>query len=192
MLGISPKPLTKETVVEALNREIIPLLRELRQAILDAAGDTTVAVHAETHEAGGDDMLAGELIAILFSPVNYVAMLPLLANHLLGIDDELSPYLVYIPETAAHVFAFEDKFKTILCLHGAAVTHLLPLDASVPYPVGTVIRFLWRGAGQPTISGVVGVTVVAPDGAKVSAQNKFVFAEKIVANTWLLSGSCAV
>lgn len=190
MRGISPKPLTKENTVEALNKEIIPLLRELHAAILRlqtaAAIAPSVALHAQTHEAGGTDELAGDLLDIVVAPFNYVPGGSELGLHLTGIDDALSPYLVYVPAAASHVFTAGDAFKTIDCTHAVAATHTIPLNL---YPIGTVIRFLWSGVGQPTIAAAG--TLIAPDGAKVSAVNKFAFAEQKALNTWLLSGSCA-
>jgi hypothetical protein len=180
-----------ENVVEALNKEIIPLLRELRSAMaLIAQGSAPVGPHADSHEFGGSDALEGALLNVAFPAVNYTAALDLLLFHLAGIDDALSPYLVYLPEPVSHVFVLEDAFKTIACTHAAAVTHTIPLHATIPYEVGTVLRFLWASTGQPTIAAAG--TLVAPDGAKVSAASKFVFAEQTAIDTWLLSGSCAV
>jgi hypothetical protein len=189
--AISPKPVTGDNVVETLNKELIPLLRELRSAILSL--QTTIAIippvalHAQTHEAGGSDELAGDLLDIVVSPLNYVPGGNELGLHLTGIDDALSPYLEYVPASASHVFVVADAFKTINCTHAAAVTHTIPLNL---YPIGTVLRFLWSGTGQPTIA--TAGTLIAPDGAKVSALDKFAFAEQKALNTWLLSGSCAV
>lgn len=190
MKAISRKPLTKDNVVEALNLEIIPLLRELRTALLSLEeADGLVAAHAVTHTAGQSDPIFGNLIEVAYPPTNYIAALGILLAHLSGIDSALSPYLVYVPAPASHVFTIDDAFKTVECTHAAPATHTIPLNASIPYPLGTVIRFLWTGAGQPTIAAAG--TLIAPDGAKVSAVNKFVFAEQKSLDTWLLSGSCA-
>lgn len=188
MRGISRKPVTKDNVVETVNLELIPLLRELRAALLHVeAGGGAVAPHAATHVSGGVDELVGDLLRLVFPPANYTPGGDALGFHLAGIDDELSPYLEYVSSAASHVFTAGDAFKTIDCTHAAAVTHTIPLNL---YPLGTVLRFLWSGTGQPTIA--TAGTLIAPDGAKVSAVNKFAFAEQKALNTWLLSGSCAV
>jgi hypothetical protein len=190
MRAISPKPVSSDNVIEALNREIIPLLRELRRLVqLHEEAGGTVPAHALTHITGGSDEIAGDLLDIGFTPENYLQTLARLDGHLEGIDNALSPYLIYTPEPGSHAFVIGDAFTTIECTHAGAVTHTIPLNATVPYPIGTVIRFLWTGAGQPTIAAAG--TLIAPAGAKVAAQNKFVFAEQKAANTWLLSGSCA-
>jgi hypothetical protein len=49
MKGISPKPVDKDNVVDVLNREIIPLLRDMRKYFGDAGtvGLTFVPTHYE-------------------------------------------------------------------------------------------------------------------------------------------------
>jgi hypothetical protein len=168
--------------------------------LLDAVGSaiTTAEHHATRHLRGDVDAIDADLLDVDYSPTNYTraASTPVssnaehLAGHLSGIDTALSPFLVYVTEAGAtHTFALSDAFKTINSTGGSAATFTIPLNATIPYQVGTVIRFLWSGVGRPTIAAAG--TLIAPDGAKISAQNKFVFAEQTAIDTWLLSGSCA-
>lgn len=73
MKGISPKPVDKESVVDALNKEIIPLLREMRKFFGDAG-----------------------VFALTFIPDHYTRSVVLparrtwqLVAHLKGIDSQL-------------------------------------------------------------------------------------------------------
>ena len=189
MRAISPKPVNEANIYEAMNRELIPLLREMRALLLklEKAG---VPAHALSHLAGGSDEIGGDALSVVYAPTNYLALLGELVGHLAGIDVALSPYLTYVDEPGAtHAFVIGDRFTTINSTGAVPALFTIPLNAVVPYPVGTVIRFLWSGAGQPTIAAAG--TLIAPDGTKIAAPNKFVFAEQKSPDVWLLSGSCA-
>jgi len=73
MKGISPKPVDKENIVDAMNKEIIPLLREMRNFFGDAGafGLTFIPIH---------------YTRVVTRPARRIWQL---ANHLKGIDDEL-------------------------------------------------------------------------------------------------------
>lgn len=174
---------------------------------LGTAGVATAATaqsvadnHDARHVRGGADEVDGDLLDVDYSPSNYTraASTPVssnaehLAGHLSGIDTALSPYLVYVTEAGtSHSFSLSDAFKTIDCTSSSPVTCEIPLNVTIAFPVGTVIRFLRSGTGTVQITIAGGGTLNAPDGAFISAQNKFVFAERTATNTWLLSGSCS-
>lgn len=73
MKGISPKPVDKDNVVDTLNKEIIPLLREMRRFFSDAGTFSLVFVPEHSSRT-----LTGS-----------VKRLWQLAAHLKGIDNEL-------------------------------------------------------------------------------------------------------
>lgn len=70
--------------------------------------------------------------------------------------------------------------------HTSTLTINIPDNATVAFPIGTVITFEQRGAGQLTISGNLGVTVY---GNNESAGQYFVIqAIKTDTDTWVLIG----
>lgn len=71
-----------------------------------------------------------------------------------------------------------------------ALNFLLPTNAAVALPIGTVINGYQYGAGQVTIAAVTpGTTNVrATPGAKTRAQYSSFSAVKIAADEWILSG----
>lgn len=69
----------------------------------------------------------------------------------------------------------------------------IPLDATVAFPVGTVIGIRQIGAGQTTITAVGGVTLNAPLNAfKLAAQNALAFIEKTATDTWYANGELVI
>ena len=191
MRAISPKPVNETNIYEAMNRELIPLLREMRALLLklEKAG---APAHALSHLAGGSDEIGGDALSVIYAPTNYLALLDELVGHLAGIDVALSPYLTYVDEPGAtHTFVLEDRFKTIKAISGAPAVYTIPLHATIPYPRGTVMRFMRASSGTLEVAVDPAALLVAPDGRKVSATGKFIFAEQTAIDVWLLSGSCA-
>ena len=73
------------------------------------------------------------------------------------------------------------------CNNASAISAVIPANASVAFPVGTVLGFYQQGAGQVTVS-VTSDTLNAPNGAKTSVQHSTIFARKIASTTWVMSG----
>lgn len=85
--------------------------------------------------------------------------------------------------------ALGDAGKVIEATNAAAISFVIPLNATVPYPVGTVLEVRQMGAGQVTVSGEGGVTVQASGNKlKTSAQYAACQAHQRAANTWVVSG----
>lgn len=76
------------------------------------------------------------------------------------------------------------------CNNVAAISAIIPANASVAYPVGTSFAFHQRGAGQITVS-VTTDTLRAPLGAKTTNQYSTIFATKIAATEWTITGQAA-
>jgi hypothetical protein len=79
----------------------------------------------------------------------------------------------------------------INCNNAGAVSAVIPANASIAFPVGTVLAFHQRGAGQVTVS-VTTDTLRAANGAKTRVQYATIFATKIAAAEWTISGDSAV
>jgi hypothetical protein len=72
----------------------------------------------------------------------------------------------------------------------------IPTDASVAFPIGTVLNVFQKGAGLTTINAVTsGTTTVVSAGATpaapVLAQNKSASCIKIAGNSWIVVGGIA-
>lgn len=77
------------------------------------------------------------------------------------------------------------------CDNAAAIAAVIPANASVAFPIGTVLGFYQQGAGQVTVS-VTTDTLEAPNGALTANQFSTVYARKRAATVWALSGDTSV
>lgn len=62
--------------------------------------------------------------------------------------------------TYTFVLADADN-KLVTASNAAAQTYTIPLNSSVAFPVGTQLNLIQIGAGQVTVQGASGVTVVS-------------------------------
>ena len=87
----------------------------------------------------------------------------------------------------------DDQYQVLVTRSNAgASTMTIPTNASVAFPVGTVITVLNKGAGVVTISGAVGVTVLSAGAVAASptlAQYKSAACIKTATNTWYVVGA---
>lgn len=83
-----------------------------------------------------------------------------------------------------------DQGYLITCTNAAAIAFTIPANASVAYPVGTVIDIVQMGAGQVTI-GITSDTVSGQPGLKIAAQYGRARIQKLTATTWIASGDLA-
>jgi hypothetical protein len=88
----------------------------------------------------------------------------------------------------SYTLVLTDQSKIIEMNNASANTLTVPTDASVNFPVGTVIDIFQTGAGQTTVGGA-GVTINARPGLKLSGQWATATLIKRATNTWLLTGS---
>lgn len=88
-----------------------------------------------------------------------------------------------------------DQYQTLITRSNASASTLtIPTNASVAFPVGTVITVANKGAGAVTISGAGGVTVVSAGATAASPvlnQYKMCSMVQISANNWLVAGAIA-
>jgi hypothetical protein len=87
-----------------------------------------------------------------------------------------------------------DAHKIVTLSNAAAITASIPTNASVAYPVGTLIHFEWEGVGQPTITAVTpGTTTILSNAAtaaspKLRARYSACTAWKEGTDTWRIWG----
>lgn len=92
-------------------------------------------------------------------------------------------------QSGNYTFALLDAGTVVECTDASAATFTIPLNSSVAFPVGTEIEVFQNGAGQVTIAGAAGVTLVS-DGSKVhtAAQYATIRLRQRSTNIWALSG----
>lgn len=75
--------------------------------------------------------------------------------------------------------------------NAAAITHTIPTNASVAYPVGAELYFTQTGAGQLTLAGASGVTLNTAATLKARAQGSTIGLYKSDTNVWYAFGDLA-
>jgi len=97
----------------------------------------------------------------------------------------------------SYTAVLNDQYSKLITMDNAAANDfLIPTDASVAFPVGTVLNVYMKGAGVTTIKAVTaGTTTVVSAGATaaqpVLAQYKVAACIKIAANSWVVVGGIA-
>jgi hypothetical protein len=100
-------------------------------------------------------------------------------------------------QTATYTAVLADGLNKVVTMDVATANDfLIPTDASVAFPTGTVLNVFQKGAGVTTIKAVTSgtTTIVSAGGtsaAPVLAQNKAASCIKIAANSWIVVGAIA-
>ena len=94
-----------------------------------------------------------------------------------------------------YVPVLTDQYQVLVTRNNAAAsTMIIGLNATVAFPVGTVITVLNKGAGLLSISGIAGVTVLsagAVAAVPTLAQYKSAACIKLATDTWYVVGAIA-
>jgi hypothetical protein len=88
----------------------------------------------------------------------------------------------------SYTLVLGDADTMVTLTNAGAITLTVPLNSSVAYPVGTQIHLLQGGAGQVTVAGASGVTVVSTPGLKLRAQWSSATCIKLTSDSWVLVG----
>jgi len=100
-------------------------------------------------------------------------------------------------QTADYTAVIGDGYQKLVPMNKAtAVAFKIPTNASVAYPVGTVLNVLNKGAGAVTISAVTsGTTTILSAGAVAASptlgQYKAAACIKVATDTWYVVGAIA-
>lgn len=91
---------------------------------------------------------------------------------------------------ASYTLALADASGALTLLsHGSAGTVTVPLNATVAFPVGSVVRVAQAGAGQFTVTAADGVTITtAKAGLVTAAAGAMVMLVKVATDTWYATG----
>jgi hypothetical protein len=92
-------------------------------------------------------------------------------------------------QTASYTLVAGDAGKLVEMNVGSANNLTVPLNSSVPFPVGTKIDILQVGAGQTTVVATGGVTINANPGIKLSGQWAAASLVKRATDNWVLIGN---
>lgn len=109
----------------------------------------------------------------------------------------LVAFTVNADQTADYTAVLADQYQALVPMNKAtAVAFKIPTNASVAYPVGTVITVLNKGAGLVTISAVTsGTTTILSAGAVAAsptlAQYKSAACIKTATDVWYVVGAIA-
>lgn len=111
--------------------------------------------------------------------------------------NSLTAFTVGSAQTADYTAVLADQYQVLQLMNKAtAIAFKIPTNASVAFPVGTVITLLNIGAGVCTISAVTsGTTTVLSAGATAAsptlAQYKSAACIKTATDTWYVVGGIA-
>lgn len=109
----------------------------------------------------------------------------------------LTAFTIGSDQTADYTPVLNDQYQALIPMNKAtAVNFTIPTNASVAYPVGTVLTVLNKGAGAVTIKAVTaGTTTVLSAGATAAqptlAQYKTAACIKTATDTWYVVGAIA-
>lgn len=92
------------------------------------------------------------------------------------------------PQIASYTLTLTDSNKMIEMNNASANNLTVPLDATVPYRLGTQMTILQTGAGQTTIVATGGVIINATPGLKLRTQWSSATLIKRATNTWVAIG----
>jgi hypothetical protein len=84
--------------------------------------------------------------------------------------------------------ALTDAGRLITLSNASAIAVTIAADATTDFPVGTQLLLMQLGAGQVTVSGAVGVTVISRSGTKTAGQYALISLIKVAANQWVVGG----
>lgn len=107
----------------------------------------------------------------------------------------LVTFTVGSDQTADYTAVLNDQYQTLVPMNKAtAIAFKIPTNASVAFPIGTVITVLNKGAGTCTISAVTsGTTTILSAGATVASptlgQYKSAACIKTATDTWYVVGA---
>ena len=111
--------------------------------------------------------------------------------------NSLTAFTIGSDQTADYRPVLNDQYQALIPMNKAtAVNFTIPTNASVAYPVGTVLTVLNKGAGAVTIKAVTaGTTTVLSAGATAAqptlAQYKTAACIKTATDTWYVVGAIA-
>jgi hypothetical protein len=106
----------------------------------------------------------------------------------LDLSTKSDKLVTFDPETTSYTLIIGNADQIVEMNVGSANNLTVPLNSSVPFPVGTQITILQTGTGQTTIVATVGVTINSTPGLKLRTQWSSATLIKRAENTWVAIG----
>lgn len=159
-----------------------------------AAGDTAILNmdgSNVTQAGGGGGGPSGTFIGQSDTPANYTgsALLGLRVNAGETAVEFYDTAVVELnAQTASYTLVLADKGKLVRMNVASANNLTVPANATVAFPVGTVINVRQAGVGQTTIVASGGVTINTPETLLCRAQHATVSLVKVATDEWDLTG----
>ena len=114
-----------------------------------------------------------------------------------GFDDALAK-LTINSQTATYTVVLADNKNTLVTMNVATANDfLIPTNASVAFPIGSVINVVQTGVGKTTIEAVTpGTTTISSTGAtaaapELRAQFSAASCVKVATDSWIILGDIA-
>ena len=107
------------------------------------------------------------------------------------VNGDLTPppgFLTSIVETDDYTLALSDSGGVVEMDKATPVDVTVPANATVDFPVGSIVEVAQVGAGQVTIVAAVGVTIRTPETLLLRTQWSTVSLRKRAADEWILTG----
>jgi len=114
-----------------------------------------------------------------------------------GFDDALAKLTLNAKTATYTVVLTDNRNKLVTMSVASANDFLIPTNASVAFPIGSVINVIQIGTGQTTIKAVTsGTTTISSTGAsaiapKLRAQYSAASCIKVATDTWYVVGDIA-
>jgi hypothetical protein len=112
-----------------------------------------------------------------------------------AIDTSFKGVAINAQTGATYTAVLADGLNKLITMDNASANDFkIPTDASVAFPIGTVLNVFVKGAGTTTISAVTpGTTTISSGGATSTAPTvatkKAAACIKIAANSWIVAGN---
>lgn len=112
-----------------------------------------------------------------------------------SIDTSFKGVAINAQTGATYTAVLADGLNKIITMDNASANDFkIPTDASVAFPIGTVLNIFVKGAGTTTISAVTpGTTTISSAAASAAAptvaSKKAAACIKIAANSWIVAGN---
>ena len=95
----------------------------------------------------------------------------------------------------SYTLVIADDTSLVTLANASAIAVTIPLNSSVAFPIGACVDLVQFGAGQVTVAGASGVTLVSTGGTsatpKTRVQNSAITLRKLGTDSWIAIGDCA-
>lgn len=107
-----------------------------------------------------------------------------------SLSGSYGPLLITVSaQTDDYTLALADASRAVEVTKGSAATVTVPPNASVAFPIGTVIEIVQMGSGTVTIAAGAGVTLRSRDSIlSLAGQYAVASIRKRAANEWVVAG----